>query len=251
MFSFTIFKKAIKANYFLWSIVTLTTTLFLSTTLFAVNNLSSSGATLPGANGNIFVLLDQTFFSMIGILLPLIYVVVVSNKLVAKEVDNGSLAFTLTTPVGRTRLIVSRALFLFLFITLMFVILTAVGVTTANVLGIDYELSTMLQLMSGLYFLELAFAGVAFLTSCIFNKTSLSLGLGVGITLGMFLLSTIGNLASELEGLKYLSFIQFYNVPSIIANNTNHLSNCMVLFILFAGLSSVGIQIFLKKNLPL
>jgi ABC-2 type transport system permease protein len=250
MFSYTVFKNAVKSNYFLWIVVTLTTTIFLSATIFAVENLTSNGATIPGADGNVFSLLDQTFFSMIGILIPLIYIVVVSNKLISKEVDNGSMAFTLTTPLGRTRLILSRLLFLFTSIVLMFTIITIGGLAVASTLSIDFDTRTMLGLMVNLFFLELAFSGITILTSSIFNKSSLSLGIGAGVTLGMFLLSTIASLASDLEGLKYLTLIQFYDVTGIINDSSNQLNN-VVLLVVFVALSFIGVLVFRKKNLPL
>jgi len=250
MFSYTVFKHAVKSNYFLWLIVTLTTTIFLSATIFAVESLTSDGASLPGADGNVFSLLDQTFFSMIGILIPLIYIVVVSNKLISKEVDNGSMAFTLTTPVGRTRLIFSRLLFLVTSIVMMFVVITLGGLAAASTLSIDFDSGTMLNLMINLLLLELSFAGITILMSSIFNKSSLSLGLGAGLTLGMFLLSTIASLATDLEPLKYLSLVQFYDVNGIINNSENQI-NMIVLVVVFITLSFIGIQVFRKKNLPL
>jgi ABC-2 type transport system permease protein len=250
MFSVTVFKHAVKSNYFLWLIVTLTTTIFLSATIFAVESLSSNGATLPGADGNIFSLLDQTFFSMIGILLPLIYIVVVSNKIISKEVDNGSMAFTLTTPIGRTRLFFSRLIFLFVSIVVMFAVITLGGLAAASTLSIDFDSGTMINLMMSLLFLELAFSGITILMSSIFNKSSLSIGIGAGLTLGMFLLSTIASLATDLEPLKYLSLVQFYDVNGII-NQSESQMNIIVLGVVFVSLSSIGIQVFRKKNLPL
>ena len=250
MFSYTVFKHALKSNYFLWLIVTLTTTIFLSATIFAVESLTSDGASLPGADGNIFSLLNQTFFSMIGILLPLIYIVVVSNKVISKEVDNGSMAFTMTSPVGRTRLIFSRLLFLFISIVTMFTIITIGGLAAASTLSINFDSGTMLKLMLNLLFLELSFAGITILMSSIFNKSSLSLGLGAGLTLGMFLVSTIASLATDLEPLKYLSLVQFYDVNGIINNSENQI-NIIILVVVFTTLSFIGIQVFRKKNLPL
>jgi ABC-2 type transport system permease protein len=108
----------------------------------------------------------------------------------------------------------------------------------------------MLNLMINLLFLELSFAGITILMSSIFNKSSLSLGLGAGLTLGMFLLSTIASLATDLEPLKYLSLVQFYDVNGIINNSENQI-NMIVLVVVFITLSFIGIQVFRKKNLPL
>lgn len=153
MFSWTVFKNAWKSNFLLWLVVTFATTAFLCATMVAVDRLIASNSSIPGG-GNVFSLLDQTFFSMMGILLPLIYAVVVSNRLIAKDVDNGSMAFTLTTPVGRTRLILSRMAFLILSLAGMFGMMTLGGWLAASSLGIDLNADILVKLMLNLLFLE-------------------------------------------------------------------------------------------------
>ena len=251
MFSWTIFIKTLKSNLFLWTVVTFATTLFFSATIFAVDSLTSSGVTTPGALTDPLSLLDQTFFSMIGVLLPLIFIVVVSNRLIAKEVDDGSLAFVLTTQVSRDTLIFTRGFFLFISISAMMVILSLTGLVTFQTLSMDIDLEVYGQIMFGLYALELSFAGINFLTSSLFNKTSLSVGFGAGISLGMFLLSTISGLTSDLELLRQFTLNQFFQVKTIISAEANSLLNFSILFSVFVCLSLFSFQIFRKKNLPL
>lgn len=251
MFSWTIFIKTLQSNLFLWMVVTFATTLFFNATIFAVDNLTSSGLTPPGDLTDSLSLLDQTFFSMIGILLPLIYIVVVSNRLIAKEVDQGSLAFVLTTQVSRETLIFTRGLFLFLSISAMMLILSLTGSATFQTLTMDVDLEVYGQIMFGLYALELSFAGINFLTSSLFNKTSLSIGFGAGISLGMFLLSTLSSLTSDLEPLRQFTLNQFFQVETIISGEANSLLNFSILLSVFVCLSLFGFQIFRKKNLPL
>jgi ABC-2 type transport system permease protein len=188
---------------------------------------------------------------MIGVLLPLIFIVVVSNRLIAKEVDDGSLAFVLTTQVSRDTLIFTRGFFLFISISAMMVILSLTGLVTFQILSMDIDLEVYGQIMFGLYALELSFAGINFLTSSLFNKTSLSVGFGAGISLGMFLLSTISGLTSDLELLRLFTLNQFFQVKTIISAETNSLLNFSILFSVFVCLSLFSFQIFRKKNLPL
>lgn len=251
MFSLTIFIKALKSNLFLWAVVTVATTLFFNATIFAVDNLTLSSIAPPGELADILSLLNQTFFSMIGVLLPLIYIVVVSNRLIAKEVDQGSLAFVLTTQVSRETLIFTRGFFLFLSISAMMLILSLTGSATFQTLSMNVDLEVYGQIMLGLYALELSFAGINFITSSFFNKTSLSIGFGAGISLGMFLLSTLSSLTSDLEPLRQFTLNQFYQVNAIISGDANSLLNFFILVSVYLCLSLFGFQIFRKKNLPL
>jgi hypothetical protein len=115
----------------------------------------------------------------------------------------------------------------------------------------DVDLEVYGQIMFGLYALELSFAGINFLTSSLFNKTSLSIGFGAGISLGMFLLSTLSSLTSDLEPLRQFTLNQFFQVETIISGEANSLLNFSILLSVFVCLSLFGFQIFRKKNLPL
>ena len=251
MFSWTLFKQALKSNFTLWFVITLVTTLFFNATLFAANNLADSGNTIPGAELGILSLLDQTFFSMIGLLLPLIYTISTSNQLLASEVDHGSLAFVLTTPSSRRQIFISRGIYLFLSLTMMFTILTVSGVFFANALAIDYQPEVLVQLMVNLYLLELSFASITYFSSAFFNKSSYSIGFGGGLTLGMFLMHTIGSLSSELTDLKSVSLVQFFDVSSIIENQEIAISHIAILLMVSSFITVLGYRVFNKKNLPL
>jgi hypothetical protein len=129
--------------------------------------------------------------------------------------------------------------------------LSLTGLATFQTLSMDVDLEVYGQIMFGLYALELSFAGINFLASSLFNKTSLSIGFGAGISLGMFLLSTLSSLTSDLEPLRQLTLNQFFQVETIISGEANNLLNFSILLSVFVCLSLFSFQIFRKRNLPL
>ena len=73
----------------------------------------------------------ETIYGIFGILLATIYSFVVANALVANEVDKGSLAYILSTPVKRITVVVTKAVFLVFSLAMMF--LTIFGICSVAI----------------------------------------------------------------------------------------------------------------------
>lgn len=147
MFNKTIFKQTFKSNYPLWIIFTVVMTavscLFIivydpKTMAGMSEMLSNSGmgdivgdrlATMTSILG----LLSNSFYAMVGIVLPLIYIIITANSLIASQVDRGSMAYTLSTPIKRTTVVATQAIYLILAIFSMVTVVTGVGMVTAEV----------------------------------------------------------------------------------------------------------------------
>jgi ABC-type transport system involved in multi-copper enzyme maturation permease subunit len=117
----------------------------------------------------------------------------VSNSLIATQIDNGSMAYVLSTPTNRRQVVFTQALFLFGSLLALYVGVFAVDLGTKY---IGYGLTTnplrtfLLEL--GSYFALSALAGIAFMGSCLFNRTRKSLALGGGFAVWCFLAMVIG-----------------------------------------------------------
>lgn len=72
-------------------------------------------------------LLAETIYGIFGILLATIYSFVVANALVASEVDKGSLAYVLSTPVKRLTVVVTKGVFLVFSLAAMFLTIFTIG----------------------------------------------------------------------------------------------------------------------------
>lgn len=70
---------------------------------------------------------------MLATLLPLIFIIIVANSLVASEVDRGSMAYTLSTPTTRKTVILTKAVFLISSLIIMFTIVTGAGILSAQI----------------------------------------------------------------------------------------------------------------------
>jgi ABC-2 type transport system permease protein len=144
MFSVPIFKQSIRANYTLWLIFTVILSLLISLTSAVYDPAvteammkSLEGTSLGALAGDRLSMLSsflgtlsETFYNMLGVVLPMVYIIIMANGLVASEVDRGSMAYTLSTPTKRVSVVVTKAVFLVSSVFAMFVVLTIAGLLT-------------------------------------------------------------------------------------------------------------------------
>ncbi|WP_430611661.1 ABC transporter permease subunit [Enterococcus sp. DIV0876] len=261
MFSKAIFKQTIKANIQMLVIITLATSIMLvamvavfdpSTIKSLGNTLGSTGLVHTSSNDPFLSMIGSTFFSIQGTLLPVIYVVLTANGLIASQVDKGSMAYLLSTPTKRSTVIRTQALYMITSLIFMFGIVTLAGVFAINRFqsGIDIDMGTFYELMLGLFLLMFGTSGISFFASSLFNLSKNSLILGAGLPVAFFLLHLMSTMSSSLENLKYFSLNTLFDATSII-NGDNIMLD-------FTALAAVGIVLYLaslvvfdRKDLPL
>lgn len=89
-------------------------------------------------------LLAETIYGIFAILLATIYAFVVANGLVASEVDKGSLAYVLSTPVKRITVVVTKGAYLVfslftMFLTIFIISSIAIQVKFGYLWGYEYS----------------------------------------------------------------------------------------------------------------
>lgn len=136
MISKPILKQSIKNNWKLWLIITLVASSILSGFIISYDpveyaalavaaqdtafaSLFSSATSLLGSLEN--------FYKLIAVILGIVYAVFTANNLVVSEVDSGSMAYTLSTPIKRSTVIITKALFLIVSTVLMYSIIAIIG----------------------------------------------------------------------------------------------------------------------------
>lgn len=215
------------------------------------------------------LVIGSMFFSMAGLLLPMVYSILTSNSLVASEVENGSLAFTLSSPLSRTSIILTKAIYQIVSITTMFIVLLIFGLIArelAILIGGDDFISSFsvlgLTLYSlGAYLVILAISGICFLCSTVFNKTKYSLGVGGGISIFFLVTSILGLFGLDVMPLalridtmnifNYLTIIRLFDVQAIMDGNVIFYYKIIGLILIAFITYSSSIVIFNKKDLPL
>ena len=136
MFSKPIFKQSVQANWRLWAILTLIASVIVSG--FIINYDAAAYASIASAAqgtafSNMFSSMTsllgslENFYKLIGVILGIVYAAFTANSLVVSEVDSGSMAYTLSTPIKRSSVIFTKSLYLIGSIILMYLVIALAG----------------------------------------------------------------------------------------------------------------------------
>lgn len=234
--SVPLFKQSLKANWVLWLVITLSASvLFIlvnmvvcSRELFTNVDMDKVGqyvvdqemgwlsvlgllskmgfslsriATLSRVDMNLIFL--ELIYKAVGLVLPMIYAIIVSNNLIAAQVTNGSMAYVLSTPTDRKTVVRTQFVFLAASIAAMYVVITACSVISEDIARSVLQASRpdlrvqKLPLRTLLYcfgsFVEiLSIGGICFGASAFFNKSRYSLALGGGACIVSFISCILG-----------------------------------------------------------
>jgi ABC-2 type transport system permease protein len=188
-------------------------------------------------------------------LISAIYVIVTANKLLAQQVDRGTLAYVLSTPVSRVKVVITQGAFFLGSLFLMFGIsgaahilshyITAGGITSS-------EVSTILLLNLGLFVLNAALSGICFLASCVFNLSKHVIAVGGGIVGAFLVLSIMPMFGASFHWMRNITLVTLFDINSVMAGATaDFVWKYIVLAAVGAITYAAGTIIFSKRDLPL
>lgn len=221
-------------------------------------------------NMNLYgILVGLVFFGLAGLLLPIVYSILVSNELICGKVESGSMAFLLSAPIKRSKVIFTQMVFLILSETFLSLLLL-LGALVSRSIGIalggsDFELSLpldmLLKFVLGNYLAMLSISGICFLSSALFSTSRMAIGIGGGISIFFLVTAILGLFGGpampstirieSMNVFNYLSILSFFDAQAAIQGTSLYwykLIGLLALFLLTYGLS---FPVFAKKDLPI
>lgn len=191
------------------------------------------------------------YYGFLVFAFPMVYYVILSNRLVCKMVDTGAFCYLLQTPTSRKKIIITQGIYLLFSIIVLFTIVYFVGLYAAQMMYpnlLNIKAFTRLHISTTLMTMSLAM--ICFFYSCLFNETKLSLAFGTSIPLSFLLLNMIGSVSEDAEIFKNLSLFSILDATAIIENgNTTAINILFIAMIAILFISSV--LVFDKKRLSL
>ncbi|MDR0853308.1 MAG: ABC transporter permease [Clostridiales Family XIII bacterium] len=148
MFSKTIFKQTLRSNWKLWAVFTAIMAIMSAVVIAVYDPKMIQGMIdmvkeMPGFAdmvGNqmdsitsLLGMLGESFYGMQAIILALIFVIMTANTLVSSQVDRGSMAYILSTPIKRAKVVRTQALYLITSVFCMFLVITIIGLCSVQV----------------------------------------------------------------------------------------------------------------------
>lgn len=202
-------------------------------------------------NGTLISFMSNSFYALMAIVFPMVYSIMVGNRMIAEKIDKGTMTGFLSTPVTRLQIAFSSALYFILSLAVMWGISSIAGITAANAFQPDaLDIDTFLLLNLGAFLYHLAISSICFCSSCIFNSSRNSLAFGTGIPLYFFVVSLFIKLSDSLDFLKYFTLNTLYDTRKII-EGSGYTEGFIAMLVLSVCLYTTRIIWFKKKDLPL
>ncbi len=209
------------------------------------------------------LVVGSIFYKLAGLLLPIIYMIMTSNNLIAGQVDSGSMAYVLSTSTKRSTVAFTQAIYLVGSLFCMFCLTTVTGCVCLSIVSEDIALTyqNLLLLNVGAFLVLFALSGLCFLTSCVFDRSKRSMAIGGGLSIFALVAAMLGLFGSpvipsvvRLSALNYFNYatiISLFDVISIMDGTTVFLWKFVILAV--AGVLGyiLGALRFTKKDLPL
>lgn len=210
------------------------------------------------------LIVGSIFYKMAGLLLPIIYMIMASNNLIAGQVDSGSMAYVLSTSTKRKQVTFTQAIYLIGSLFAMFcctAITSVVCLAILNNSALQLTYGKLLLLNLGAFVTMLAMSGICFFASCWFNRSKYSMSLGGGLSMFFLVATMLGLFGSKvipsvvrldaLNNFNYVSIISLFDVISIIDGTTTFIWKFAILIAIgLIGYIAGSIK-FQKKDLPL
>lgn len=209
------------------------------------------------------ILVGSIFFKIAGLLLPIIYVIMVSNNLIVGQVDSGSMAYILSTSTKRKTVSITQMIYLIGSLLLMFVLTTVTSIICINIVHVETSLDAgkLVLINLGAFIVMFAMSGISFLASSFFNRSKNSMAIGGGLNI-FFLVATILGLfgtpiipqiirMDALNYFNYASLISLFDVISILNGTLAFLWKLSILLCVGIVCYVLSVVIYKKKDLPL
>ena len=263
---FTLFKTTLKKNWVLFMIFIGVLAMYLGVMILMfdpndINALMEMVQLFPegllnalGFAGVITGLtgyLASWLYGMLMLVFPMVYCIILANRLVAKKVDSGSFAYLLSTPHSRTQIIITQGAYALSSIAAMFTVVFGLGVMFSEMMLpglLDIGVFFMLNVTTML--VNMAVIMISFCASCIFNSTKLSLGFGAGIPIAFVLMNMIGGVSEKIHWLKSMSIYGQYD-PFQMTQGASVLGPNLLYIGLSAVLFTASVFVFKRKQLPI
>lgn len=210
------------------------------------------------------LIVGSIFFKMAGLLLPIIYIIMVSNSLIAGQVDSGSMAYIISTSTKREEVTFTQGVFLVGSLLAMFICTTITSLVCFAIADVQTDLtySKLILINLSAFIIMFAISGINYLASCWFDRSKYAMSIGGGISI-FFLVATMLGLfgshvipsvirISALNYFNYVSLISLFDVVSILDGSYGTWIWKLIILVVVGLLGYIiGSIKFKKKDLPL
>ena len=195
--------------------------------------------------------LTLEFFSFWWILAGL-FISYVSVSVITGDFEGKRMDLIFSTPISREHYILEKFVAMSV-VSLVFILAAMAGLTSgiANIgLTSEFDSNTVVMALIGSLPFFMVIAAFGILTAVVFQKTRTGMGLTFAFVLSGFFLYTFGGYSKDLEWMKSLSIMNYWDYYSVIFDGVFKAGGFIGLFIAALVVIGLAVLIFRKKDIP-
>lgn len=168
---------------------------------------------------------------------------------IAQENENGTLELMLWQPISRTKYLSAKIITLVL-LMLMLTVVTVLGVfISASSIDVPINQSAYWIWAVEGFLLLLAFGGLSFLLSVIFNERGKANMIAIAILIVSYILNSLAEIIDKIKNFQFLSLFHYYNPQEILKTGEWPIKSIIIFMIVFIVTIILSIIIFRRKNI--
>lgn len=265
MISLTLLGRDLKENYKILLIFILVLALYASMIIAMFDphlgeGLKQMAESMPGifeafgmveTGATMAEFMANYLYGFLFIVFPLVFILLLAGKLVVRFISRGSMAFLLSTPNRRSKLIVTQIVFFVLMILLLMAIVCGLCVLfSENLFPGELDIPSFLWLNGGLLGLLLCLGAMCFFFSCAFNDSRKAMGISTALVVAFVLLQMVSQVGEKFSQLKNATPLTLFDTSALLAQDMDLLWKAGCLYGAAILLFVAGAVIFCKKDIP-
>lgn len=196
--------------------------------------------------------LASYLFGFLLLVFPMIYEIIVANRMIASQVESGAIVYMIGTPNSRTKIAYTQAVYLAGSTAVMILFVAALGTGICEwMFPGKLRIGTFHDLCIGVFALHFLIGAIAFFASCVSRDMKQSLFVGAGVPILFYLMHMLANMGGDLEFLRYATIFTLFDTEKILAVET--VGYIFMGILAAAGILfyAAGILLFRKRDLSI
>lgn len=208
---------------------------------------------MAGNTSSLVGFINANLFGFIYKIFPLIFIYFLTQRLVIRYIDRGTLATFLATPHPRRAIILNQiAVFLANVLILVAYVVVLTLLVTRHQFGADsLDMAAYLRLACGWLALLLCEAGICVFFACVFSEGGKALGAGVGLTVAFLLCQMIAQAGERFEALRFATIFTLFDQEGLLTGSGSAWLAVGGLTTIGVCLFSAGAVVFCRRNFSL